>query len=200
MFRKLEYYERGVETVYSTEAMKKILKRAVIIVIVIFVGKEIMDFVNPKVTDVTPYLNMTKPEIEETLDISFSSSPDMVKKIYGYTNGKITVDGNSDNSIGIVYIDGKQVGFHLDNRRYGMYGIEIGDSFLNVEDKITYEYERQYEVLTDIGQGASSATFYRNYSKGDCLVVVVNDTSGRVVALTYFSDGKKAMERLAPLR
>ncbi len=180
--------------------MKKILKRVIIVIIVVIVAKKAIDFVNPKVTDVTPYLRMSKSEIERSLGMSFSSSPDMVKKIYAFTDGEITVEGNSKKSIGIVYIDGKQAGLHIDDRRYGMYGIEIGDAIINVGDRLTYKYERQYEILDEIGQGTSTATFFQNYSKGDCLVVVANDTSNRVVALTYYSEGEKATELLSLVR
>lgn len=176
--------------------LKKILKWAILIFIVIYAGKAFYNFVYPEVTDLTPYLTMSKYELERTLGVSLSDKPNMVKKIYQFTDGKITVDGSEKNDIGIVYIDGKQSGLHTDNRIYSMYGVKIGDVALYLKDNITYPYESVYEVLNDIGQGSSTATFYQNFTRNDCLVVVVNDTSGRVVALTYFSNGKKATERL----
>lgn len=178
--------------------LKKILKWAILIFIVIYAGKAIYNFIFPEVTDLTPYLTMSKYDLERTLGVSLSDKPNMVKKIYEFTEGEITVDGSEKNDIGIVYIDGKQSGLHTDSRIYSMYGIKLGDAALYLEDNITYPYERTYEVLNDIGQGSSTATFYQNYTRNDCLVVVINDTSGRVVALTYFSDGKKATEQLSP--
>ncbi|MDE7254391.1 MAG: hypothetical protein K2O32_15830 [Acetatifactor sp.] len=177
--------------------LKKIIKWAILIFIVIYAGKAFYNFVYPEVTDLTPYLTMSKYELERTLGITLSDKPNMVKKIYEFTEGEITVDGSEENNIGIVYIDGKQSGLHTDSRIYSMYGIKMGDAALYLKDNITYPYESVYEVLNDIGQGSSTATFYQNFTKNDCLVVVVNDTSGRVVALTYYSDGKKATEQLS---
>ncbi|MCM1089445.1 MAG: hypothetical protein NC092_05295 [Butyrivibrio sp.] len=182
------------------KTVKKAIKWVILIIIAVIAGKAFLNFVNPKVTDLTPYLKMTKSDLERTLGVSLSDNPNMLKKIYEYTEGEITVDGNSGNSFGIIYIDGQQSGLHTDSRIYGMYGIKIGDAFISLEDKITYPYERKYEVLNDIGQGASTATFYQNYTNNDCLVVVVNDTSNRVVALTYYSNGKKATEQLSSMK
>lgn len=177
--------------------IKKVLKWVILICIVVIAGDAIYNFIFPEVTDVTPYLKMDKSDIERNLGIALSDSPNMVKKIYAFTNGEITVDGNEENNIGIVYINGKQSGLHTDNRIYSMYGVNIGDAVISLGDKITYPYENVYEVLNDIGQGSSTATFYQNFTMNDCFVVVVNDTSGRVVALTYFSDAKKATEKLS---
>lgn len=177
--------------------LKKVLKWVILIVIVVIAGNAFWRFVNPEVTDVTPYLKMSKSDLERNLGIPLSDNPNMVKKIYAFTDGEVTVDGNSENSVGIIYIDGKQSGFHTDNRLYGMYGVKIGDAVISLGGKITYPYETTFEILNDIGQGSSTATFYQSYTRNDCLVIIANDTSGRVVALTYFSDGKRATERLS---
>ena len=180
--------------------IKKVLKWVILICIVVIAGDAIYNFIFPEVTDVTPYLKMSKSDIERNLGVSLSDSPNMVKRIYAFTDGEVTVDGNSDNNVGIIYIDGKQSGFHTDNRIYGMYGVKIGDAVISLGDKLTYPSERTYEILNDVGQGSSTATFYQNYTRNDCLVIIANDTSGRVVALTYFSDGKKATNQLSQIK
>ena len=177
--------------------MNGLLKKIVILAVLIFCGVAIKNMISPKVTDVTYWVNMEKQELEDKLGYLLPDAPGMVPKIYAYTDGEVTVDGDSKNGFGIVYIDGKQSGLHIDGRKYGMFGLRTGLSNMEVDELLTYDYETVYEVLNDIGQGSSTATFYQNYTKGDCLVVVFNDLSGRVVAITYYTDGERATERLS---
>ncbi len=179
--------------------MKTFVKCGMVILALVLLANLLDDYVNPEVTDVTPYLTMSKEELETQLGITLAENPAMINKIYAYTNGEITVDGNSEGSIGIVYIDGRQAGIHIDDRTYGMFGIKMGDAEIGVSNDITFEYDEHFEVLSDIEQGSSTASFYANHRKGDCLVVVYNDTTNRVVALAYYSNGKKATEQLTSL-
>lgn len=180
------------------KTIKKVLTWAILFIIVVTAGKAILNYVNPEITDLTPYLTMSKYDLARTLGISLSDNPNMLSKIYEYTDSEITVDGDSENSIGIIYIDGRQSGLHTDNRIYSMYGVKIGDAVISLNDLITFPYDTSFEILGDIAQSAATATFYQNTDSNECLVIVSNNTSGRVVALTYYSNAKKATERLTP--
>lgn len=85
---------------------------------------------------------------------------------------------------------------HIDNRKYSMYGLNIGDALISVDSKINFPHDESFEVLNDVVEGTSSAWFYCNTKKGDCMVVIFNEVSNRVVAMTYFSDGEKVTEQL----
>lgn len=169
------------------------IKWFLIIGVVFTMGNRLL---NPEVTDVTNLTRAGKSTIEQTLGVSMEPSPDMVKKIYEYTTGKITVDG-SKKGVAVVYIDGEQKGFHIDNKKYGMYGVEIGELMINLEDVLTYEYDENFDVLNDLYQGVSTGEFFCNTERNDCLIVTYNDHSSRVVALTYYSDMKKITEELS---
>lgn len=179
--------------------MEKLIKWIITIVIVVMLVKAFNNYVHPETTDISYLASKSKAEIESEMGYPFSKAPDMAKKIYAYTNGEVTVDANSENGIAIVYIDGKQVGIHTDNRLYSMFGIKLGDGEMSVEDVITFEYDKSFEVLNDMYGGSSTATFFYNHGTDECLVVVINDTSNRVVALTYYKDGKTATECLRSL-
>ena len=45
--------------------------------------------------------------------------------------------------------------------------------------------------------GQSTAWFYYNSANNDCMVIIVNDNSARVVAMTYFNDYKLISENLS---
>lgn len=169
------------------------IKWFLIVGVVFIVGNRLL---NPEVTDVTNLTRADKATIESELGVSLANNPDKVKQIYEFTEGKITVDGGED-GVAVVYIDGKQKGLHIDDKKYSMYGVEMGQLMINLDDVLTYEYDQNYEVLNDLYQGISTGQFFCNTEKNDCLIVIYNDNSSRVVALTYFSDMKKVTEQLS---
>ena len=163
-----------------------LLKYIFLILLVLCAGNWAMSLVSFGHTDVTGMVGMDKGQIETILQISLTDDPDMAKKINQYSGKKPTVDGAK--GIGIVYIDGVRIGLHIDSGSYSMYGVNIGDSESTTEKNITYKYEGRFEVLDDVILGNSTADFYYNKKKGDCLVVIYNDYSNKVVALTYFNN------------
>lgn len=148
--------------------------------------------------DVTHLVNASKAAIETELGVELNSNPKMIKKIYEYSEGELTVEGGSESGVALLYIDEIRKGFHIDKKRYTMFGIEMGDSMLEVDDNLKYDYENSFEVLDDyFDQGSSKGVFYYNKAKNDCLIIVYNDVTGRVVALTYYSDYKRVTEELS---
>lgn len=178
-------------------ALNTLVIRILIICVVVIVGEKVLNYMMPERTDVTGMVNMETEELEAVLDISMTRNSDMVKKVNQYSEGEVTVDSDSD--IGVVYIDGKQTGLHIHNRKYYMYNVHLGDAKVNVEDQMTYEYEERMTVVNDEMEGYSTAVFYYNSARGDCLVVIYNDYSNRVVALTYFNNLSKVTESLQRL-
>lgn len=172
-----------------------IIKWVIIIAVVVVAGKFIMGLINPKVTDVTDYVGMDTAQLEGALDITLEEGSEMKKQISHYSNGQVTVDGNGE--IGVVYIDGKHKGLHINNKKYNMFGVTIGDGEFTLDDNMTYQYDDSFNVLNDMIGGKSTATFYFNRAKNDCLVIIINDKSARVVAMTYFNDYKLISENLS---
>lgn len=171
------------------------VKRIIIICLIIVVGKMAKDFIMPEMTDVTNMVNMDTETLERALEISLERDTDMAQKVNHYSKDEISTD--SADGIGVVYMGGRQVGLHIDSRNYGMFGLQVGDAEVNVERRITYEYERKSGVVTDNMQGPSNVTLYVNFQKNDCLIVICNNYSNRIVAITYFNDMKKMTEQLS---
>ena len=163
-----------------------LLKYIFLILLVLCVGNWAINLISFSHTDVTGMVDMDKEQIETILQITMTEDPDMAKKINQYSGKQPTVDGAK--GIGIVYIDGMRIGLHIDSGSYCMYGVNIGDSEKATEDNITYRYEGHFKVLDDVVLGNSTADFYFNRKNGDCLVVIYNDYSNKVVALTYFNN------------
>lgn len=174
-----------------------IVKWVVIIAVVVIGVKVISGLLNPKTTDVTGYVDYDAAQLEKELDVSLEENADMITQITHYSNGTVTVDG--DGKIGVVYIDGKRKGLHINDKAYNMYGVSIGEGEYRVEDIITYDYDDCFSVLNDMVGGQSTATFYYNVANNDCFVIIVNDNSARVVAMTYFNDYKLISQNLSGL-
>lgn len=177
------------------KAWSTLVNWLILISLVIVVGRQLKELIFPPCTDVTGMVNMKTEELEKELDITLVRGSDKSKKINHYSEGTVSVD--SYKGIGVVYIDGKHVGLHIDSRNYSMYGVKIGDAEISLDNKITYNYKEVFEVIDDIADGTSTATFYYNKKQGDCLVVICNDVSNRVVAMTYFNDLDRVTERLS---
>ena len=182
-------------TAKSSNNIMGIVKWVVILAVILIGAKLVAGIVNPKTTDVSLYVDMEKADLEAKLDVELANSPNMVSRITHYSNGTVAVDG--DGKIGVVYIDGVRKGIHVDDKRYKMFGVSIGDGEYQIEDKINYSYQGHFNVLNDMAGGQSTAWFYYNTANNDCMVIVVNDNSARVVAMTYFNDYKLISENLS---
>ena len=174
-----------------------IVKWVVIIAIVVGGIKLVSNLLNPKVEDITQFVNADKDYVEEQLDVELVDNAEVAKKIPHYSDGNITVDGND--KLGIVYIDGVRKGIHIYDKKYSMFGVTLGDPEYKLEELVSFEYDEYFNVLNDMAKGKSTAYFYFNSKNNDCLVVTINDNSARVVALTYFNDYKLISKNLSGL-
>ncbi len=153
-----------------------------------------MNVINPEVKDVTNLVNMSVEGVEKALDVTLNENSSMISQIHQYSDGNVTVYGNGE--IGVVYIDDVYAGLHINDKKYSLYGVKIGDSESEAEENMTFPSDDSMSVLNDIMEGNSTTVFYRDKAKGDCFVVIYNDHSNRVVAMTYFKNFYKVTENL----
>ncbi|MBO5424879.1 MAG: hypothetical protein J6A25_05135 [Lachnospiraceae bacterium] len=174
-----------------------IIKWVIIAIIAIVAVKFIINLVNPKTTDLTSYINKEADEVAKGLNLTFSQDDDMAAKIHHYSTGTVTVEG--DGEVGVVYIDGKYAGLHTDSKSYTMYNVKVGDPEYSAEENMSYNFDDCMCVLNDMAGGNSTAYYYYNESENDCFVLIVNEQSNRVVAMTYFNNYSKITETLESL-
>ena len=171
-----------------------IIKWVVLIVIAIVAVKFIMNIANPKITDLTPYINMEADAVAKELDLSFSQDDNMASKIHQYSTGMVTVEG--DGEVGVVYIDGIYAGLHTDSKSYSLYNLRVGDPEYSMEDNTTYNFDENMCVINDMFGGSSTTYFYYNKANNDCLAIIINSKSNRIAAMTYFNNYLKITETL----
>ena len=147
--------------------------------------------------DITKYVDKSEEDIEKGLGVKLEDAPEKVKSIHQYSNGTISVSSNGD--ISVIYINGVQKGVKIDNKKYSMFGIKINDDGNKLQSKMTYDYTNYFEVLNDIYSGKSTTDYYYNKEKNDCFVIIINDTSGRVVSMTYYNDFETISQNLSGL-
>ncbi len=178
----------------SSDKVIGILKLVIPLLILIIGGKLIYDKLTSKPKDVTDIVKSDETAIEKELGITLENNDAMVHQIHQYSRGKVTVSGNGD--IGVIYIDGKQVGLHINNKKYGMYGVAIGDAMAHAEKDMKFDYNKSTSVLDDALSGKSMTWYYYNTETNEAIALTENETTARVVAITYFSDFHKVTENL----
>ncbi len=143
-------------------------------------------------TDITDYVQSDETTIVTQLKLkgSFESDSAWCSRlpIFSNVSGGITVKSNG--GIGIIYKNDKRFGIAIDGKSYKFFGIKIGDPEYKVADNITFTYDDEFSILNDLIDTRSTSVYYHNKNTNELLVVTVNGNSNRVVAVTYFNDGR----------
>ena len=147
--------------------------------------------------DISDVLDKPEEEIASELGVTFKDDNTDIKKIPKYARGKLTL--RSDGELNIVYIDGRQIGVNTSSRKYKFFGIGINEPQQRIDDEITFKYEDCMTVLTDLMGGSTRTYFYRNTKENQCLAVVVQESTNRVVGMTFYTNYRKATELLESL-
>ena len=155
-------------------------------------------FIYPDPVDLTADAKASEEELSAKYHINFKRDEGMDKFIPQWTKDA-TITVNSGKKLNTVYIDGKYSGIHFSDRRWTIYGLNIGLGETEIAGKITYKYDNCMVILNDALGGTSTADYYYNKAANTCLVVTISDTTNRIVALTYFTDLAKVTEALGGL-
>ena len=187
-------------TYVPTDKKEKASPLVLIIILLLVVGAAVggILFVKNKYfspIDLTADVRLPEEDFAKKYDLKFEQDDYMTKMVPRWTNSAVTVKSAGD--IGLVYANGKRVGLHTSNKRYTIYGIKVGDADISVEGKMTFAQKGNFAVLNDIGQGQATTYYYYNWEKNEGIALAINDTSHRVVAITYFSDLKLMTETLS---
>lgn len=169
----------------------KIAVLALLVVGAVFLVKKLIKS-DPK--ELKDCVNMNTEQLEKELGIKLTRNDTTVKRVRHYSNGTLTTDGNDE--IAVLYLDGKQLGIHIDSDKYKLYGIEIYMPRYTVEKKMTYQKENTMQILNDMYSGTSTSVFYYNTTNNDCIMVNYNDKTNRVVSMTYFNNFNRISEKL----
>jgi hypothetical protein len=175
----------------NSKLIKSIITVAIIGIIAILI--KVLIFPAPK--DLTDSARLSEDEIASKFKITFERDEIMDKYIPKWTNG--TVEARSGKGLTVFSIDGKYGGFHIDNKKWSVYGLKIGMKYDEVPAALTFSNSENFMVLNDVIGGNSSADYYYNDATNEGLVVTINDNSGRVVAITYWNDFIKMTENLS---
>ncbi|MBR1815660.1 MAG: hypothetical protein IJ763_03065 [Lachnospiraceae bacterium] len=179
----------------SSNIISTIIKIVIAIVIIAVGYYLIQRIINPKATDITNLVAKSEAEIESELNTKFQDAPDKISSVHQYSSGAVSV--HSDGKISIVYIDNIQRGIKIDDKKYSMFNVKIGDPEYKLTDTMNYNYTDYFVVLNDLMSGKSTTTYFYNNTKNDCLITIVNDNTGRVVSLTYYNDFALISENLS---
>ena len=158
-------------------------------------------------TALEPYFRLPQAELEETLGVKMTENPEgpSYLSIPNRDHTGFQVYSGPKKDIGVIYYNGKQAGICFDGKKYSAYGITIGDSeshlltkaeetkVLAGEGSTGYKYTYYFSKLDDIGQRGSTAEYFLGVD-GSVLVLVINDTSNRVVNIIYYYDSTRILQ------
>lgn len=176
------------------KALIKLLMFLLAGAVLFFVGKANVGTIMTEGTDITSLLRKDANAIAADLGITFTDNAEWISQIHQYSKGAVTVKAAED--IGIVYIDGQQAGIHIRSKKYTIYGIQVGDGEKETYDYTSYPYDNFLSVINDMAAGKTTTYFYYNVEHNDCVAITINDTTNRIVGMTYFYDYKKITETL----
>lgn len=164
------------------------------VILVLILMVKLIFFPAPK--DLTADRGLDDKQLASKYGINFEREEGMDRYVPQWTEGR-TVTVNKGKDLCTIYIDGKYVGFHFDTKRWTFGGLSIGDPEIHMFEQITFEYDKDYNIINDIAEGNSCADYFYNKKTNECLVVTVSDKSNRIVAITYYNDAKLILEGLS---
>lgn len=162
--------------------------------LVVFAGKKLVSVLVPEGQDITTMLNWKENEISTSLEEVFVDNQGRTTDVYHYSKGSIAVKGAED--IGVVYIDGRQIGVHIASKKYTIFGVQVGDGEKHMYDNTTYPFDSFISIVDTINGGRSTLYIYYNNSRNDCIFFKINNSTNRIESMTYYSDFRKVTEKL----
>lgn len=181
----------------SSEVVGIIIKFIILFAVsglLFFAGEKIVSKVMPEGQDITTMLGQKEDALSTSLGETFVDNPVWAANVYHYSKGTVTVKGAED--IGVVYIDGRQVGVHITSKEYTIFDVQIGDGEKNMYDNTTYPFDSFISIMDTINGGRSTLYIYYSNSRNDCIFFRINNTTNRIESMTYYSDYKKVTETL----
>lgn len=202
LYQTVTINHTNIETGEAKKNQKSLALSAVGTIIILFIvglivigiGKAIVSVVMPEGEDITPFLTGNADSIAAELGVTFTDHPEWVSRVHQYGVGTVTVKAAED--IGIVYLNGRQIGVQVESKAYTMFGIQIGDGEKHAYDHMTYSFEDFFSVINDMAEGKTTTYFYYNKKQNDCIALTINDTTNRIVGMTYFTDYQKIIQTL----
>ena len=191
-FWKAEYKE-------TTEAEKKSYKAIKIIIGLIFFAVVVFGIVafiqsrgGSEVIDLTDYADWSEADLVNEFGFNLTDN-----KAYAVKTGlepEVDVTTNVDHGFAVVYVSGKQEGIFFDSDDYSLYGLRVGDPCDNKFENIKYKYTDIKEKT--MGRMTRTKTDYILYNSntGDCVYVSIDDNTGKIKELGYYSHYKKVID------
>lgn len=210
------YYHAPVqtETPVITEVPKKQVHIPTFVIIllacaVIAIILKVIPF--NKKTALNETARLPQASIEAELGLTLEHNPDFVTRLSIPNNSPEGLDTytNAKESFSVIYYNGKQFGISFTDPKYTLFGIKIGDSESHLmsgkesasgsfeENGVpVFEYTNYFVMMEDLAKSGSTAEYFLG-KDGSVLVLVINDTTNRVVNIIYYYDSERVMQDIS---
>ena len=176
----------GVILEFFLKIVRKVIGLGIAVVIVYIIYQGIFYLTDSGGFEVARMLNMSEKEIAKELDTSFHEDDSLAKAVTEFPDEgtKVFTDGN----LNIIYENNVRVGINTSSRKYKFYGIGINQPNIQNTKRMAYNYDGIVQRTEDVAGGKSNTYYYYNRGKNDCLAITINNSSNRVVNMTYYND------------
>lgn len=179
---------------FLLEGLFKLCGVAVMAIAIVFIYQGIFYVLGNGGEDVTSLLKSSETNIEKSLGSTFEYDDELAKQIPIYAEGNQRI--KTDGDLNIIYLNGIKIGMNTTSRKYNFYGVSINQAEIITVEEISYDYENVIRPVVDMTGGSSNTYVYYNRENNDCLIVIVNNKSNRVVNMTYYEDLSKVEKNL----
>ena len=191
-FWKAEYKETTETEKKSYKAIKIIIGLIFFAVVVFGVVAFIQSRSGGDVIDLTDYADWSEAELVNEFGFDLTDN-----KAYALKTGlepEIDVTAKVDHGFAVIYIVGKQEGIFFDTDDYSLYGLRVGDPCDDKFENITYLYsDIKEKTMGRITRTKKDYILY-NTNTGDCVFVSIDDKTGKIKELGYYSHYKKVID------
>ncbi len=161
--------------------------------LVIFAGRQIVSKLMPEGIDITKQLTLDSNKLQAELGETFVDNPAWSSEVYEYSESDPSFAGAED--VGVVYMNGKQIGVHIPNKTYTIFNTKVGDGEKHMYDNTTYPFDNFISIV-DTMAGKATLYIYYNTERNDCIFFLINNTTNRIESITYYNDYKEVTETL----
>ena len=158
-----------------------------------FVGTQVKSVILSETIDITTSLKKDAKTLQSELGESFGNAPVWATKVYEYSESEPAFEGTED--IGVIYMDGRQIGVHIASSQYMLYNVKIGDGEKHLHNNTTYTFD-SYLRMMDTVDNKETLYIYYNVGQNDCIFVLINNVTNRIESMTYYNDYKKVTEQV----
>lgn len=166
--------------------VKPLIKIALIVIVILVGYKVYCKYFQKTYIELAQYKDKDTATIEKELSITLGENTNEVQYIPSF---EFVPKVFGDKEIYVIMNNNLRIGLRLeDSKEYTLKGVKIGEKLADARKILEDDYTDTVEFFNDNKTGSSTTTMYYNREENEGVAITVNDTSDKIVAITYYWD------------